>query len=156
MKDVPQGTPYKGPSGIARESTWLTNEDIPHDKDTAVQIEAVVRRDNLTMEGGRAKKVALSLRFVGRSRELLLNATNRKTLAALFNSTDTGSWFGKWVALFVEQDVRRPDGTRGPAVRIRAKRIQPPTKGAQPAAPEPESTGGDETEVPEDMREAMR
>ncbi len=153
MKDVPQGTPYKGPSGIARESTWLTNEDIPHDKDTPVQIEAVVRRDNLTMDQGRTKPIALSLRFTGRKRELLLNATNRKTLAALFNSNNTAAWFGQWVALFVEQDVRKPDGTRGPAVRIRAKRIQPPTAKPQP---EPESTGGDLPDIPEDMKEVMQ
>lgn len=157
MKDVPQGTPYKGPSGIARESTWLTNEDLPHDRDTPVQIDAVLRRNNLTMEGGREKKVALSLRFVGRQRELLLNATNRKMLTALFNSTDTGTWFGQWVALFVEQDVRKPDGTRGPAVRIRAKRIQPPTKGAKSATPEPESTGGDPLpDYPDDIKELLQ
>jgi hypothetical protein len=154
LKDVPQGTPYKGPSGIARESTWLTNEDLPHDRDTPVQIEAVLRRNNLTMEGGREKKVALSLRFVGRQRELLLNATNRKMLTALFDSTDTGKWFGQWVALFVEQGVRKPDGTKGPAVRIRAKRIQPPTKGAP--QPEPESTGGDLPDYPDDLKEVMQ
>lgn len=147
MSDVPAGQAYKGPSGIARESTWLTNEDIPHDRDSIVQIEAVVRRDNLTMEKGRTKAVALSLRFVGRKRELLLNATNRKTLAALFGTNECGAWFGQWVALFVEQDVRKPDGTRGPAVRIRAKRVKPPAgAAAAPTLPDSEAEfRGDES-----------
>lgn len=143
MSDLPPGQEYKGPSGIARESTWLTNEDIPHDKDTIVKIAAVVMRRNVTMQGGRPKAVALSLRFVGKQRELMLNATNRKTLAAICESNECAMWFGKRIALFVEQDVRRPDGSRGPAVRIRAKRLpddeQPakvaPKDGDAPADP---------------------
>lgn len=122
--DIPAGQDYKGPSGIARDSTWLTNEDIPHDRDTIVTIESVTLRRNLKMQNGRPKPIALSLKFVGKQRELMLNATNRKMLGALFQTNDTGAWFGKRVALFVEQDVRRPDGTTGPAVRIRAKRVE--------------------------------
>lgn len=121
--DVPNGVDYRGPSGIARDSLWLTNEDVPHDRDTVVQIEAVVLRKGVKFQGGRTKANNLSLRFVGKSRELALNATNRKTLAALFQSNNTAEWFGKRIALYVEQGVRRPDGTTGPAVRIRAKRI---------------------------------
>ena len=127
MTEVPIGTEYRGPSGIARDSTWLTNEDLPHASDTVVTIEGVYLRRELTMQGGRPKKNALSLKFTGKARELLLNATNRKTLAMLFGTNDTSAWFGKRVALFVEQDVRRPDGTRGPAVRIRPKRIEQAT-----------------------------
>ena len=131
--EVPAGESYKGPSGIARDSNWLTNEDLPHDRDTVVTIEVVRLRRNLTMQGGRPKPIGLSLKFVGKSRELLLNATNRKTLAALFDTNECGAWFGKQIALFVEQDVRRPDGTKGPAVRIRAKRITTPPATAQAA-----------------------
>jgi hypothetical protein len=143
--DVPDGEVYKGPCGIGRDSPWLTNEDLPHDRDVVVQIEKVVLRRNLKMQGGRDKAVGLSLKFAGRGRELLLNSTNRKVLSALFGPS-TGEWFGKSVALYVEQDVRRPDGTRGPAVRIRAKRVDAP-KGAAPATnpisdePEPGSDG---------------
>lgn len=134
--DVPAGQDYKGPSGIARDSNWLTNEDIPHDRDTVVTIESVVLRRNLKMQGGRPKDVALSLKFVGKGRELMLNATNRKTLAALFNSNECAQWYQRKIALYVEQDVRRPDGTRGPAVRIRAKRIE---QGDAPTKPVEES-----------------
>lgn len=135
MSTIPEGDIYKGPSGIARESNWLTNEDIPHDRDTVVTIETVIIRRNVQMQGGRPKNIALSLKFVGKARELMLNATNRKTLAALFESNQCEAWFGKKVALFVEQDIRRPDGTRGPAVRIRAKRIeQAPAAETEPSA----------------------
>lgn len=139
MSDTPAGEVYKGPPGIARDSTWLTNEDLPHDADTVVTIEAILIRRNLKMQGGRDKPVGLSAKFVGKQRELLLNATNRKVLAALYGP-NTGDWFGRRVALFVEQDVRRPDGSRGPAVRIRAKRFETPVGGAKPAEPPKDAT----------------
>jgi len=125
--DVPKGVTYKGPSGIARDSLWLTNEDLPHDKDVVVTIEAVFRRDNVKFQGGRTKPITLSLKFVGKDRELALNATNRKRLAALFDTNECSAWFGKRIALYVEQGVRKPDGTTGPAVRIRPKRIEQST-----------------------------
>lgn len=121
MSDTPPGEVYKGPSGIARDSQWLSNEDIPHDRDTVVEIECVTIRRNLQMQGGRPKSIALSLKFKGKQRELMLNATNRKTLAALFGTNECAQWFGRKIILYVQQDIRRPDGTVGPAVRIRAK-----------------------------------
>ena len=142
MPDIPNGEVYKGPCGIGRDSPWLTNEDIPHDRDVTATIEKVVVRRNLAMQGGREKRVALSLAFVGKDRELMLNATNRKVLAALFGA-NTGEWFGKKVVLYVEQDVRRPDGTRGPAVRIRAKRVEQDKPAAAPVATAPREPGAD-------------
>lgn len=142
--DTPAGKEYRGPSGIARDSVWLTNEDIPHDRDTVVTIESVQLRQNVKFQGGRTKPNALSLKFVGKSRELALNATNRKTLAALFQTNECAAWFGKRVALFVEQGVRRPDGTTGPAVRIRAKRIEQAAAAQSDAADNPMLTSADE------------
>jgi hypothetical protein len=133
MPDTPPGELYRGPPGIARESTWLTAEDLPHDRDVTLSIEAVRIRRNLEMQGGRPKKVALSIAFTGKERELMLNATNRKALSTLYGA-NTGEWFGKRVILHVEQDVRRPDGTRGPAVRIRPREPKAETT-ATPRAP---------------------
>ncbi len=148
MPDTPAGEAYKGPCGIARDSTWLTSEDLPADRDVTVTIEAVILRKKLVMQGGREKANGLSLKFVGRQRELLTNATNRKTLSLLFGS-NTGDWFGKSILLFVEQDVRRPDGTRGPAVRIRPKRVEqgakaPASTAANPISGEPIREPGSE------------
>ena len=53
MVDVPNGEVYRGPCGIGRDSPWLTNEDIPHDRDVTVTIDKVVVRRNLAMQGGR-------------------------------------------------------------------------------------------------------
>ncbi len=127
--DVPAGEVYKGASGVARDSVWLTSEDLPHDRDVVVTVEKVTLRRNLTMQGGRPKAVMLSLKFVGKDRELGLNATNRKAVVAMYGSL-CAEWFGKRVTLFVEQDVRRPDGTRGPAVRIRPEVPAAPTREA--------------------------
>jgi hypothetical protein len=142
MPETPPGEIYRGPPGIARESTWLTGEDLPHDKDVTLTIENVRIRRNLEMQGGRPKKVALSLQFTGKERELMLNATNRKVLMALYGAS-TGDWFGKRVIVHVEQDVRRPDGTRGPAVRIRAR--EPKAEAARTAATVPPQTTPDQT-----------
>ena len=139
MTDMPRGEDYKGPCGVARDSIWLTNEDIPHDRDVGLTIEKVVMRKNMVMQGGREKPIGLSLRFVGKERELLLNATNRKVLAALFGNA-CESWFGKKVLLYVEPNVRRPDGTSGPAVRIRAKKVADDAGRPRPA---PVSTSGE-------------
>lgn len=128
--ETPPGVPYEGPSGLARDSVWLTQEDVPHDKETVLLIEAVTRRDNVKFQGGRAKAIMLALRFAGFKRELGLNATNRKTLNALFGPL-CKNWVGKRVALFVQQDVSTPDGPK-PAVRIRARHIEGPSKSAQP------------------------
>lgn len=144
MTDTPPGTDYRGPSGIARDSTWLTSEDLPHDKDTVVEIETVRLRKNLQMQGGRPKNIALSLKFKGKQRELMLNSTNRKMLARLCNTNECGGWFGKRITLFVEQGVRRPDGTTGPAVRIRAKL---PPQDAKTEAPEPVTAPDDAAET---------
>jgi len=63
-------------------------------------------------------------------------------LAALYGP-NTGDWFGRQVALFVEQDVRRPDGTRGPAVRIRPRRFELPVGGKAATADAPRDPGAE-------------
>jgi len=144
MSEVPAGNEYRGPMRVASESIWLTNEDLPHDRDTPVTIATVVRRDNVTMQEGRKKAVAISLRFVGKQRELMLNATNRKTLALLFESTNCADWFGKRILLHVVQGVRRPDGTVGPAVRIRPRRVDDPAAPAKTQPPRREREPGED------------
>lgn len=139
-----EGTSYRGPSGIARDSDWLTNEDIPHKGDTILTIEDVKFYKNLKF-GPRTEERKLSLKFKERKRELVLNSTNRKTVALLFGP-DTTDWIGRKLALWVEQDVRRPDNTRGPAVRFRAKRVD-----AAKASPveelRPDGHGQPDTEI---------
>lgn len=117
------GELYKGPCGLLKDSNWLNAETIPSDKDTLVQIEAVIRRKSVKFKN-ETKKGYGSLRFKGKERELGLNATHLKVLSALFGS-DTSAWFGQWIALYVDPDVTA-FGQPVSAVRIRAKRVEPP------------------------------
>lgn len=117
------GEVYKGPCGVLKDSNWLSAETIPHDRDTLVQIDAVIRRRMVKFQKGDVRKGFGSLRFKGKEKELGLNATNIRILKALFGP-DTGEWFGKWIALYVDQNVEA-FGQIVPAVRIRAKRVEP-------------------------------
>jgi len=125
------GEIYKGPCGVLKDSNWLTAETLPTDRDTVVQIEAVIRRREVKFTA-ETKKVFGSLRFVGKEKELGLNVTNMKILAALFGS-NTSAWFGQWIALYVDDHVQA-FGQIVSAVRIRARKVEPPKKGEQPQA----------------------
>ncbi len=134
-KQLDSGEVYKGPCGVFRDSNWLTAESIPGDgRDTLVQIEAVIRRKTVEFQRPGSKVVEKknnygSLKFVGKEKQLGLNATNLRVLAALFG-TDTGAWFGQWIALYVDPHVSA-FGQIVSAVRIRAKKIDPPKPGAK-------------------------
>lgn len=127
------GEAYKGPCGILKDSQWLSAETIPADRDTILQIEKVVRRKSVKFKN-ETKHGYGSLKFVGRERELGLNATHLQVLAALFGS-DTSKWYGQWIALYVDPAVSA-FGQIVSAVRIRAKKIDAPKKGTSaPAEP---------------------
>jgi len=128
------GEVYKGPCGVLKDSNWLSAETIPADRDTLVQIEAVVRRKTVKFKN-ETKHSYGSLRFKGKDKELGLNATHIKVLRALFGP-DTSAWFGQWIALYVDPDVSA-FGQIVSAVRIRAKKVDAPTK--ESAAAEKES-----------------
>lgn len=117
---------YRGPSGIARESPWLTHEDLTDGKDVVVTIEDVLLRKDVTYEGGRKKPKVLALKFKGKERELAVNATNRRVLNDMFG-TDTGGWVGKPIALFVQHGIRLGREERS-GVRIRNKVIAAPAR----------------------------
>lgn len=133
-KSLEAGEIYRGPCGILKDSNWLNAESLPTDKDTVVQIEAVIRRKNVEFKN-ETKHSYGSLRFKGKEKELGLNATHMRVLAALFGS-NTAGWFDQWISLYVDPDVSA-FGHIVSAVRIRAKKIDPP-KGKAASAPEPE------------------
>lgn len=121
------GEVYVGPAGILKDSNWLNAESLPPDRDTVVQIEAVVRR-KLVKFKNEEKRGYGSLRFAGKDKELGLNATHIHTLCQLFGA-NTGDWRGKYIALYVDPDVQA-FGRTVSAVRIRARKVEPPKKGA--------------------------
>lgn len=128
------GEAYKGPCGILKDSQWLSAETIPADRDTVLQIEKVVRRKSVKFKN-ETKHGYGSLKFVGRERELGLNSTNLRVLSALFGS-DTGKWYGQWIALYVDPAVSA-FGQIVSAVRIRAKKVDAPKKGMTQPEPPP-------------------
>lgn len=127
------GEIYKGPCGILKDSNWLSAETLPTDKDTIVQIDAVVRRREVKFKN-ETKHSYGSLRFKGAAKELGLNATHIRVLKALFGP-DTSAWFGQWIALYVDPDVSA-FGQIVSAVRIRAKKVESPKPGAAKPATE--------------------
>jgi hypothetical protein len=117
------GEIYRGPCGILRDSQWLSAETIPADRDTLVQIDAVIVRKEVKFRNETRQKYG-SLRFKGASRELGLNSTHIKVLRALFGPT-TDKWEGQWINLYVDPDVSA-FGQIVSAVRIRAKKVEAP------------------------------
>lgn len=120
-----EGEVYTGPAGILKDSNWLNAESLPPDRDTTVQIEAVIRRRTVKFKN-EEKKGYGSLRFVGKDKELGLNATHIHVLSALFGPM-TGEWRGKWIALYVDPEVSA-FGKIVSAVRIRPRKIDPNAK----------------------------
>ena len=137
-ENLEAGEAYRGPCGILKDSQWLSAETIPADRDTILQIEKVVRRKSVKFKN-ETKSGYGSLKFVGRERELGLNSTNIRILAALFGP-DTSKWYGQHIALYVDPAVSA-FGQIVSAVRIRAKKVEPPKKNDDNVEREP----GDES-----------
>jgi hypothetical protein len=114
--------PFTGRSGEMREGTpWLASEDILDCGDVAVEIEAVFHHKGAVFDEGRQEDV-FALKFKGKQKQLVLNATNRKRLVKLFGTSKTTEWVGKTIILYVDHNVRKPGGSRGEktcGIRIR-------------------------------------
>lgn len=104
-----KSTPFEGRSSEMRApSPWLASEDLLDCGDVTVTIEKVMLHPDATFDDGRKQKV-YSLRFEGKDKEMVLNATNRKTLVARFG-TKVKDWAGKEITLYVDTRVRKPGG----------------------------------------------
>ena len=110
-------TEFKGHAGEMRDSPWLASEDIKHLGDVDVEIEAVNKDTDVKFDEGRGKDVAFSLKFKGKGRRLVINATNRKMLTAMYG-TDTQEWVGKTITLYVQSGIRVGKDTKD-GIRIR-------------------------------------
>lgn len=121
MDERPIGKEYAGPSGIGRDSIWLTAEDLIEGKDTTVKIASVVLYPRVKFQGGRERTNVLSLRFVGKERELGLNATNRKALNAMFGNISK-AWKGQDVTLYVGETQMAGETVKCVRIRNRGSR----------------------------------
>jgi hypothetical protein len=105
--------PFTGTvSAMKTNSVWLASEDLLGLPEAKVTINRVTRNENVEMDGGRKEPVLFSIGFEGKQREMILNATNRKTLSGAFGAS-TKNWIGKQVILYVQDGIRKPGGKRG-------------------------------------------
>lgn len=102
-------SPFTGRVGqMKASSAFLASEDLLGLGEMEVVIEGVFEHNGETMQDGK-KKDFFSIGFAKTPKRMVLNATNRKTLAACFGA-DTTKWIGKKVSLYVQDGVRNPAG----------------------------------------------
>lgn len=154
--EEPKGKAYEGPSGVGRDSVWLTNEDLLEGKDITVKIADVILYPEVTFQGGRKRKNYLGLKFVGKDRVLGVNATARKLLNRMFGNMVRG-WKGQEITLFVTETELAGETVK--CIRIRDKKSRAATAAeealhggdeGEPKPTEAEPTPGDAAEPTEE------
>ena len=103
-----------------KTSPWLASEDLLGLGEMTVAIEDVVKNENVEMEGGRKEPLLFSLKFAKVPKQMILNATNRRTLSAAFGA-DTKQWRGKEITLYVQDGIRKPGKGGGTTTGLRIK-----------------------------------
>ena len=96
---------FEGYTSEMRESPWLASEDILGFSELPVTIESVHRHKNVQFDQGRKKDVVYAVKFAGTTKQLVLNATNRKTLVRMFGS-NVKRWKEQKVSLYVDTKVK--------------------------------------------------
>lgn len=109
---------YTGVSGGLKKPTkWLASEDLPVGKFIQVEIERVEKHTDAEFDKGRKETVG-ALRFKGREKAMVLNATNRRLLVKLFGN-NCADWKGKTVEIYVATGVKQVGGGTGLGLRLR-------------------------------------
>ena len=89
-------------------SKFLASEDFIGLGEVEVTISGLYENQDEVMQDGK-KKSFHSIGFNDKPKRMVLNATNRKTLAAAFGA-DTKAWIGKKVSVYVKDGIRNPGG----------------------------------------------
>jgi hypothetical protein len=95
-------------SQMKQASRFLASEDFIGLGEVELTITGIYEHADEVMQDGK-KKSFFSIGFNDKPKRMVLNATNRKTLAACFGA-DTKNWIGKKVNLFVKDGIRNPAG----------------------------------------------
>ena len=120
---------------------YLGHWDLPEGKDVVVIIESV--SGGTVSNGSKSQKKPI-VKFRGKDKKAILNATNCKTIERLYGA-NTDDWVGKPIALYVAQtsDPGNP-GSQVACIRVRpkapVKRAEAATS-SEPAEREPGSEG---------------
>jgi hypothetical protein len=113
---------FSGTVSQMRNSPWLASEDLLGLGEVEVKIESVHEHRNVKMDGGRTEPVIYALKYEGKDKQMILNATNRKALSHAFGAKTQG-WIGQKVFLRAQPGIRKP-GTKNETccgLRIRAE-----------------------------------
>lgn len=101
--------PFTGKvSQMKTTSKFLASEDFIGLGEVEVTISGLYENQDEVMQDGK-KKSFHSIGFNDKPKRMVLNATNRKTLAAAFGA-DTKAWIGKKVSIYVKDGIRNPGG----------------------------------------------
>lgn len=103
-------------------------------RDVNVQIDRVVAGEVIGEAGRKSKKPKCF--FAGKSKPLILNATNCKTIAALTGTDDVTGWAGQWVTLY-PTTTQSADGKTVECIRVRSRAPKAPTSKGANVAPQP-------------------
>lgn len=90
---------------MKKDTPWLSSEDLIGLGDVKVEIESVFRHSNVEFDAGRKEPTVYSVKFKGKSKQLVLNSTNRKSLVQKFG-VNVKDWADKPVVLYVDTNVR--------------------------------------------------
>ena len=130
-----KSTEFTGTTAQMKTSPWLASEDLLGLPSPEMEIASVVRNNDVPMDGGRKEKELFSIAFKGASKQLILNATNRRTLSQAYGAS-TKNWIGKRVAIYVQEDVKMAGKT---VSGLRLRSISPSvTAPFTPPQPKPE------------------
>ena len=114
---------FTGRASEMRLSEWLAVEDIRGYGDCKVTIDKVIINRNVEFEGGRKVALVFSLKFVGKSRQLIINSAIRQLLVAKCGA-DVTDWTGHIITIYVDETVTMMGVTVG-GIRIRDEVTKP-------------------------------
>jgi hypothetical protein len=101
--------PFTGKvSQMKASNKFLASEDFIGLGEVELIISGVFKHEDEVMQDGK-KKGFYSIGFEKTPKLMVLNATNRKTLAACFGAY-TKNWIGKKVRIYVQDGIRNPAG----------------------------------------------
>ena len=95
-------------SQMKLDNKFLASEDFLGLGEIELVISGIYEHENEVMQDGK-KKSFFSVGFNDKPKRMILNATNRKSLAMAFGA-DTKNWIGQKVVIFAQDGIRNPAG----------------------------------------------
>lgn len=133
-------TEYTGKVSGMKTSPWMASEDLLGVGSVKLAIAGIFQNDDVAMDAGRIEKRLFSIAFEKTPKQMILNATNRRTLSAAFGA-DTKQWIGQTVEVYVEDGIRKPGKGGGTTTGLRIRATPNPELAKARRA---QMTGGDQ------------